>query len=73
MVGFVRYEDFNTHASVAEGIAKNLAYDRNEITFGLTYTVAPGAAFKADYQFKNTAIAGAKAVKQLNLGFGIWF
>ena len=73
LVGFVRYEDFNTHASVAEGIAKNLAYDRNEITFGLTYTVAPGAAFKADYQFKNTAIAGAKAVKQLNLGFGIWF
>jgi hypothetical protein len=73
LVGFVRYEDFNTHASVAQGINKNLKYDRNEVTFGLTYTVAPGAAFKADYQFKNTAVAGSKAVKQLNLGFGIWF
>ena len=73
LVGFVRYEDFNTHASVAQGINKNLKYDRNEVTLGLTYTVAPGAAFKADYQFKNTAVAGSKAVKQLNLGFGIWF
>ena len=73
LVGFVRYEDYNTHASVADGINKNLAYDRDEITIGLTYTVAPGAAFKADYQFKNTAVAGSKAVKQLNLGFGIWF
>ena len=73
LVGFVRYEDFNTHASVADGINKNLAYDRDELTIGLTYTVAPGAAFKADYQFKNTALAGSQTVKQLNLGFGIWF
>ena len=73
LVGFVRYEDFNTHASVAQGINRNLKYDRNEVTIGLTYTVAPGAAFKADYQFKNTAVAGSQAVKQLNLGFGIWF
>ena len=73
LVGFVRYEDYNTHASVADGITKNLAFDRDEITIGLTYTVAPGAAFKADYQFKNTAEAGSKAIKQLNLGFGIWF
>ena len=73
LFGFVRYEDFNTHASVAQGINKNLEYDRNEITLGLTYKVAPGAAFKADYQFKNNAIAGSKTTKQLNLGFGIWF
>ena len=58
---------------VADGINKNLAYDRDELTIGLTYTVAPGAAFKADYQFKNTALAGSQTVKQLNLGFGIWF
>lgn len=73
LIGFVRYEDFNTHASTEGNLAQNLSYDRNEVTLGLTYKVAPGAAFKADYQFKNTAIPGAKTVKQLNLGFGIWF
>lgn len=73
LVGFVRYEDFNTHASTEGNLAQNLSYDRNELTFGLTYKVAPGAVFKADYQFKNTAISGSQTVKQLNLGFGIWF
>ncbi|WP_299002134.1 porin [uncultured Tenacibaculum sp.] len=70
---FARYEDYNTHASVAEGTVKNLAYDRDEWTFGLTYKVAPGAAFKADYQLKNDAVAGSQTIKQLNLGFGVWF
>ena len=73
LIGFVRYEDFNTHASTEGILAQNLSYDRNEWTLGLTYKVAPGAAFKADYQFKNNALAGSDVVKQLNLGFGIWF
>jgi hypothetical protein len=73
LFGFVRYEDFNTHASTAGTLAQNLSYDRNELTFGLTWKVAQGAAFKADYQFKNNAVVGASTTKQLNLGFGIWF
>ena len=73
LFGFVRYEDFNTHASTDGGLAKNLAYDRNEWTIGLTYKVAPGAAFKADYQFKKNAVVGSETIKQLNLGFGVWF
>ncbi|TDQ29751.1 porin [Tenacibaculum caenipelagi] len=73
LFAFARYEDYNTHASVAEGTVKNLKYDRDEWTFGLTYKVAPGAAFKADYQFKNNAAAGSTTTKQLNLGFGVWF
>ena len=73
LVGFVRYEDYNTHAATAGGLAQNLSYDRNEWTFGLTFTIAPGAAFKADYQLKNNAVLGTETVKQLNLGFGIWF
>ena len=73
LFGFVRYEDFDTHASTDGGLARNLSYDRNEWTVGLTYKVAPGAAFKADYQFKNNAVAGNKVTKQLNLGFGVWF
>ncbi|CAM1353807.1 phosphate-selective porin OprO and OprP [Tenacibaculum insulae] len=73
LYAFARYEDYNTHASTDGGLAKNLAYDRDEWTFGLTYKIAPGAAIKADYQFKNDAVAGSKTIKQLNLGFGVWF
>jgi len=73
LYAFARYEDYNTHAAVDGGISKNLAYDRDEWTFGLTYKVAPGAAFKADYQLKNNAVAGSQTIKQLNLGFGVWF
>lgn len=73
LFGFVRYEDFDTHASTDGGLARNLSYDRNEWTLGLTYKVAPGADFKMDYQFKNNALAGSKTIKQLNLGFGVWF
>ena len=73
LIGFVRYEDFNTHASTEGSLVQNLSYDRNEWTVGLTYKVAPGAAFKMDYQLKNNAVVGAETTKQLNLGFGIWF
>lgn len=73
LFSFVRYEDYDTHASTEGGLVKNLSYDRNEWTFGLTYKVAPGAAFKADYQLKNNAVTGNETVKQFNLGFGVWF
>lgn len=73
LIGFVRYEDYDTHSATEGNLAQNLSYDRNELTVGFTYKVAPGAAFKADYQFKNNAVVGASTVKQLNLGFGIWF
>jgi len=50
----------------------NLAYNRTENTIGLTYKIASGAAFKADYQvFKNDASSVEK--KQLNLGVAVWF
>lgn len=73
LFAFARYENFDTHASVEGDLAKNLAYDRDELTFGLSYHIAPGAVVKADYQIKNNALPNSKAVNQLNLGFGVWF
>ncbi len=74
LFAFARYEDYNTHALVEEGINKNLLYDRNEWTLGLSYKVALGAVvIKADYQFKNNAVSGSHVVEQLNVGFGVWF
>ncbi len=71
LFGFVRYEDYNTHADVDGALAENLTYDRQEWTVGLSYKIAPGAVVKADYQFKDNALN--QDTKQLNLGIGVWF
>jgi hypothetical protein len=73
LFGFVRYEDYNTHASVDGNLVKNTSYDRQEWTLGLSYKLAPGAVVKADYQFKDNATIGNNVTKQLNLGIGVWF
>lgn len=66
LVSFVRFEDFDTHASIDSGLIKNKKYDRNELTVGLSYKIAKGAVVKADYQFKNNAVVNSTTTKQLN-------
>jgi hypothetical protein len=71
---FARYEQYDTHAATKDaGIARNLGYNRNEWTAGLSYHVALGAVVKLDYQFLDNAIEGNDSKGQLNLGFGVWF
>ena len=71
---FVRYEKYDTHAATKDaGITRNLGYNRNEWTTGLSYHVAPGAVVKADYQFLDNAVDGNETKGQLNIGFGVWF
>lgn len=70
---FVRYEQYDTHAATKEAaIARNLAYNRNEWTIGLSYHLAPGAVVKADYQINDNETS-ADLPNQLNIGFGVWF
>ena len=71
---FVRYEQYDTHAATFNaGIDRNLAYNRNEWTTGLSYHIAQGAVVKADYQILDNAIEGNPSKGQFNLGFGVWF
>lgn len=70
---FIRYEDYDTHADVEGSLMRNKAYDRNDITFGLSYKLAPGAVVKGDYQIKNNEVAGSGSTGQLNFGIGVWF
>ena len=71
LISFLRYEDYDTHASIAGNLAKNNQYDRQEWTLGLSYKIANGAVVKADYQIKSNA---AKiTTNQLNFGIGVWF
>ena len=71
---FVRYEQYDTHAATKQAnITRNLGYNRQEWTAGLSYHVANGAVVKADYQFLDNALPGNSTSGQLNFGIGIWF
>ncbi len=68
---FGRYEKYNTQADVT-GFTANEAYDRTEITAGITYKPSPDVAFKIDYQLFDDARA-ADAKGQFNAGVGYAF
>lgn len=69
---FVRYEQYDTHKAVAGNLTKNLAYDRQEWTTGLSYHMSIGTVFKVDYQSKATGLANSQ-YGQFNVGVGVWF
>jgi len=71
LIAFTRFEQYNTHQST-DIIEQNDAFNRQEITTGLTWKLSPGAALKADYQWFNNS-APDKAAHQINFGVGIWF
>ncbi len=71
LVAFIRYENFDTQNSVDENTVKDINNNRSTITSGLSFTMAPGAVLKGDFQFKSNQ-AGVN-YQQLNLGIGIWF
>ena len=73
LMAFTRYENFDTHAGVTGTLIRNLAYNRKELTFGLSYHIASGAVVKADYQLKNTEVPNTTTNHQLNIGLGFWF
>lgn len=70
---FVRFEKYNTQAQMAGDLDPNKAYDRDDVTFGLDYTIANGVVFKVDYQLFNNAVVDSDTNKQFNAGVGVWF
>ncbi len=72
LFAFTRFEKFNTHADTAGNLVPNKAYDRTDITSGLTYHIAPGVVVKGDYQFRSNASTVATK-NRLNFGIGVWF
>ncbi len=73
LFAFARYEKYDTHASTAGSLAKNDAYDRTDVTTGLTYHLAPGVVLKGDYQFRSNALENGDVKDRLNFGIGVWF
>ncbi|PCE64281.1 hypothetical protein [Sediminicola luteus] len=73
LFAFTRYEKYDTHASTAGDLERNDAYNRTDITTGLSYHIAPGVVVKGDYQFRDNALEGADVKNRLNFGIGVWF
>jgi hypothetical protein len=72
LIPFFRYEQYNTHTSVENGIAADPDYNRNDLTFGLGWKLDKGAMLKIDYQIlQNKGIADAR--QQINAGVAVWF
>ncbi len=68
---FLRYERYNTQAAVPAGFSSSGAYDRTEITHGLTYRPILNIVVKGEFQdLKNRAGSG---VDQWNMALGYLF
>ncbi|WP_396600502.1 hypothetical protein [Algibacter sp. R77976] len=73
LFAFARYEQYDTHAGTDGALARNDAYNRNDLTTGLSYHLAPGVVLKGDYQFRDNAVSGGEVANRLNFGIGVWF
>ncbi|MGB5499994.1 MAG: hypothetical protein WBM77_13780 [Maribacter sp.] len=73
LFAFARYEMYDTHASTSGSLEENEAYDRTDVTTGLTYHIAPGVVLKGDYQFRSNALEISDIKDRLNFGIGVWF
>lgn len=72
LIPFVRYEQYNTHASTEDPILQNPEFQRSDLTVGLGWRLATGAMFKADFQhFSNQGTGDSK--NQFNAGVAVWF
>jgi len=72
LIPFVRFEQYNTHASVEPTTPLNPSYNRTDMTIGLGWRMARGAMLKADYQVFNKKDE-SESKQQFNMGVAIWF
>ncbi|MCF8370091.1 MAG: hypothetical protein K9H64_00625 [Bacteroidales bacterium] len=72
LIPFVRYENYNTHLKVEDGMVQDKAYNKTAITTGLTWKIASGAAFKADVQFLKSEAVDEYS-RTLNMGIAVMF
>jgi len=73
LFAFARYENYDTHANTDGALQTNDAYNRTDLTTGLSYHIAPGVVIKGDYQFRDNALDNGDVDNRLNFGIGVWF
>ncbi|MDA8971650.1 hypothetical protein N9F69_05025, partial [Flavobacteriaceae bacterium] len=72
LIAFTRYENYDTHAATQGALERNTAYNRTDITAGLSYHIASGVVLKGDYQFRDNK-SDAQVANRANFGIGVWF
>ena len=72
LIPFVRFEQYNTHASVEASTSLNASYNRSDLTIGLGWRMVRGAMLKADYQVFNKK-GESESKQQFNMGVAVWF
>lgn len=72
LIPFIRYEQYNTQASIESPAIANPAYQRSDLTLGLGWKLTAGAMLKADFQWFGNK-ARDEAVTQFNAGVAVWF
>lgn len=72
LIPFIRYEAYNTQASMEGNLQASKTNEVQAITTGITWRMTQGAVFKTDLQFVKPASA-EKYTTTFNAGFGIMF
>lgn len=73
LVGFARYENFDTQHRMPPGFLPLKQFDRSLWTLGASFYPHPDIAVKADYQILRNESQAVGAPNQFNLGLGWWF
>jgi len=73
LVGFVRYENFDTQFRMPDGFVPLKQFDRDAWVAGATYYPDPDVAVKVDYVWQRNQSAVVKAPNSFNVGLGWWF
>ena len=73
LIAFTRYEKYDTHAQTDGDLERNDAYNRTDITAGLSYHIATGVVVKGDYQIRDNKVDNGDVANRLNFGIGVWF
>jgi hypothetical protein len=73
LVGFVRYENFDTQFKMPSGFQPLAQFDRDAFVTGITYYPDPDIAVKVDYVRVRSQSAVVRDSNAFNVGLGWWF
>lgn len=72
LIPFIRYSNYDTQATVADGLTKDDSFNKTVITSGLGYWFMSQVAVKTDVQFVKSKTA-SEYTKLFNIGIAVMF
>lgn len=72
LMPFVRYSNYDTQLSVADGLTRNEGFQNTVITTGLGWKINQNVVLKSDFQFIKNNLSG-NYINTFNAGIGLMF